>query len=47
MNHRFLLSPFHPIRRIALYALTHPLFGMVIIATILVNCYVMIQPETE
>ncbi len=43
----YLLSPFHPIRRIAIYVLTHPLFSFVIICTILVNCYVMIKPDTE
>jgi hypothetical protein len=43
----FMLSPFHPIRRIAIHVLTHPLFSFAIICTILVNCYVMIKPDTE
>ena len=43
----FLLSPFHPIRRIAIHVLTHPLFSFAIICTILINCYVMIKPDTE
>ena len=42
-----LLSPFHPIRRIAIHVLTHPLFSFAIICTILINCYVMIKPDTE
>ena len=43
----YLLSPFHPIRRIAIHVLTHPIFSVAIITTILVNCYVMVKPETE
>ena len=43
----FLLSPFHPIRRVALRVLTHPFFSFVVIMTILTNCYVMILPESE
>ena len=43
----FLLSPFHPIRRIAIHVLTHPLFSFAIICTILINCYVMVKPDTE
>jgi len=43
----YLLSPFHPIRRIAIHVLTHPLFSFAIICTILVNCYVMVEPDTE
>ncbi|CAB4055060.1 SCN2A [Lepeophtheirus salmonis] len=46
-NAMFLLSPYHPIRRIAIHILTHTLFNLVIMATILVNCYVMIKPDTE
>ena len=42
-----LLSPFYPIRRITIHALTDPLFSFAIICTILVNCYVMIKPDTE
>ena len=43
----YLLSPFHPIRRIAIHVLTHWLFSFAIICTILINCYVMIKPESE
>ena len=43
----WLLSPFHPIRRIALIVFTHPMFGFAIITTILVNCKVMTMPESE
>ncbi len=41
------LSPFHPIRRVAILVLTHSLFSFAVICTILVNCYVMMQPDTE
>jgi hypothetical protein len=43
----FLLSPFHPIRRIAIRVLVHPVFNLLVIFTILANCYVMIKPESE
>jgi len=43
----FFLSPFHPIRRIAIMVLVHPIFSAAVMATILSNCYVMIQPDTE
>ena len=43
----FLLSPFHPIRRLAIRVLTHGLYNGLIMATILTNCYVMIEPENE
>lgn len=43
----FLLSPFNPIRRIAITVLTHPLFSTAIISTILANCMVMIKTENE
>ena len=33
--------------RIAIHVLTHPLFSFAIICTILVNCYVMVEPDTE
>eukprot|EP00095_Tigriopus_kingsejongensis_P001223 maker-scaffold1412_size42778-snap-gene-0.8 protein:Tk01223 transcript:maker-scaffold1412_size42778-snap-gene-0.8-mRNA-1 annotation:"para sodium channel alpha subunit variant 4" len=46
-NALFLLSPYHPIRRIAIHILTHPVFSFCIICTILVNCYVMVKPDTE
>lgn len=43
----FILSPYHPIRRIAIRVLTHPFFSFVVIMTILCNCYVMILPDSE
>ena len=43
----YLLSPFHPLRRIAIHVGAHPLFSTAIIMTILINCYVMIEPDTE
>ena len=46
-NALWLLSPFHPIRRIALIVFTHPMFSFAIITTILVNCKVMTMPESE
>ena len=46
-NALWLLSPFHPVRRIALIVFTHPMFGFAIITTILVNCKVMTMPESE
>ena len=46
-NGLFVLSPFHPIRRIAIMVLVHPIFSAAVMTTILANCYVMIQPDTE
>ena len=43
----FVLSPFHPIRRIAIRVLVHPIFSLIVILTILANCYVMILPDSE
>lgn len=43
----FLLSPFNPIRRIALAVFANGLFSFAIICTILANCYVMIKTENE
>ena len=43
----FFLSPFHPIRRIAIRVLAHPVFSLIVILTILANCYVMILPDSE
>ena len=43
----YLLSPFHPIRRIAIRVLSHPIFSLIVILTILANCYVMILPDSE
>nr|AKH03687.1 voltage-gated sodium channel alpha subunit LNav14a21+ [Lymnaea stagnalis] len=37
-NAIFLLSPFNPIRRTAIYILTHPGFSLLVMLTILVNC---------
>lgn len=41
------LSPFHPIRRCAILVLTNNWFSLAIILTILINCYVMVKPDTE
>ena len=38
----FLLDPFHPVRRVAIYMLVHPAFSMLVILTILTNCFFMI-----
>lgn len=45
-NALWLLDPFNPIRRVAIYILVHPLFSLFIITTILVNCILMIMPTT-
>ncbi|CAB3244533.1 unnamed protein product [Arctia plantaginis] len=45
-NALWLLNPFNPIRRVAIYILVHPLFSLFIITTILVNCILMIMPTT-
>ncbi|CAL8142651.1 unnamed protein product [Orchesella dallaii] len=42
----WLLSPFNPVRRVAVAVLTHGLFSLVIITTILSNCMVMIMPTS-
>ncbi|XP_037971766.2 sodium channel protein para isoform X12 [Plutella xylostella] len=42
----WMLDPFNPIRRVAIYILVHPLFSFFIITTILVNCILMIMPST-
>ncbi|XP_076097687.1 sodium channel protein para-like isoform X8 [Mytilus galloprovincialis] len=46
-NALFLLSPFNPFRRIALYLLVHPLFNALVIITIIVNCVFMAMPEDK
>nr|XP_049462218.1 sodium channel protein para isoform X22 [Anopheles coluzzii] len=45
-NALYVLDPFNPIRRVAIYILVHPLFSLFIITTILVNCILMIMPTT-
>ncbi|KAL4710946.1 hypothetical protein ACJJTC_017911 [Scirpophaga incertulas] len=45
-NALWILNPFNPIRRVAIYILVHPLFSLFIITTILVNCILMIMPTT-
>ncbi|KAJ8937407.1 hypothetical protein NQ314_011893, partial [Rhamnusium bicolor] len=45
-NALWILDPFNPIRRVAIYILVHPLFSFFIITTILVNCILMIMPTT-
>jgi hypothetical protein len=42
----WILDPFNPIRRVAIYILVHPLFSLFIITTILTNCIFMIMPTT-
>ena len=42
----FILSPFHPIRRLAIIIFSHGFFDFFIISTILTNCYVMMLPES-
>ncbi|XP_011504558.1 PREDICTED: sodium channel protein para [Ceratosolen solmsi marchali] len=42
----WILDPFNPIRRVAIYILVHPLFSLFIITTILGNCVLMIMPTT-
>ncbi|KFM64091.1 Sodium channel protein para, partial [Stegodyphus mimosarum] len=43
-NALYLLSPFNPIRRVAIYILVHPIFSFFVITTILVNCILMTFP---
>jgi len=43
----WLLSPFSPLRRTAIYIIIHPLFNFFIICTILSNCILMIMKSTE
>ncbi|XP_055302529.1 sodium channel protein para isoform X17 [Sitodiplosis mosellana] len=42
----WLLDPFNPIRRVAIYVLVHQFFSLFIILTILTNCVLMIMPTT-
>ncbi|XP_050424464.1 sodium channel protein para-like isoform X4 [Adelges cooleyi] len=42
----WVLDPFNPIRRVAIYILVHPIFSVTIIFTILTNCVFMIMPPT-
>ncbi|XP_015436344.1 PREDICTED: sodium channel protein para [Dufourea novaeangliae] len=42
----WILDPFNPIRRVAIYILVHSMFSLFIITTILVNCILMIMPTT-
>lgn len=42
----YLLDPFNPIRRVAIYILVHPMFSLFIITTILTNCILMIMPSS-
>ncbi|XP_064599687.1 sodium channel protein type 4 subunit alpha B-like [Liolophura sinensis] len=42
-----LLSPFNPIRRVAIYILVHPLFSLLVILTIMVNCVFMTLPNKD
>ncbi|XP_076442684.1 sodium channel protein para-like [Babylonia areolata] len=40
-NAIFILTPFNPIRRIAIYILVHPMFSITVMITIIVNCVFM------
>jgi len=42
----WILDPFNPIRRTAIYVLVHPIFSVFIITTILTNCVLMIMPSS-
>ncbi|GAB6019017.1 hypothetical protein CHUAL_000648 [Chamberlinius hualienensis] len=46
-NAMFILSPFNPIRRVAIYILVHPLFSFFVIVTILANCVIMTMKDTN
>ncbi|KAH9506937.1 hypothetical protein DERF_011641 [Dermatophagoides farinae] len=46
-NSLFILSPFNPLRRVAIYMLVHPLFSFLVIVTILINCILMTLPPEE
>lgn len=43
-NALYLLTPFNPVRRVAIYILVHPVFSFFVITTILVNCILMTFP---
>lgn len=43
----WILDPFNPIRRVAIYMLVHPLFSFLVIVTILTNCILMTFPPEE
>ena len=42
-----MLGPFHPIRRVVLYILVHPVFNLLVILTILINCILMTIQGSE
>ncbi|KAF8791824.1 Sodium channel protein para like protein [Argiope bruennichi] len=46
-NSMFILSPFNPLRRVAIYILVHPAFSFLVIVTILVNCVLMTMPSND
>ncbi len=43
----WIVSPFSPVRRVAIHILVHPLFSLIIITTILLNCVMMIMENSE
>lgn len=43
----WILDPFNSIRRSAIYILTHSLFSLIIMTTIIANCVVMVMPPSE
>ncbi|XP_055878721.1 sodium channel protein type 4 subunit alpha B-like isoform X2 [Biomphalaria glabrata] len=44
-NALFLLSPFNPIRRVAIYILVHPFFSLTVMVTIITNCVFMAKAD--
>uniref|UniRef100_A0A1I8HQ99 Sodium channel protein n=1 Tax=Macrostomum lignano TaxID=282301 RepID=A0A1I8HQ99_9PLAT len=46
-NALFLLSPFNPIRRVAIRILTHPAFSMLVLLAIICNCVFMAQNSSS
>ncbi|XP_054160598.1 sodium channel protein para-like isoform X3 [Oppia nitens] len=46
-NALWILDPFNPIRRVAIYMLVHPMFSFLVIVTILVNCILMTLPPED
>ncbi|KAG8197669.1 hypothetical protein JTE90_001597 [Oedothorax gibbosus] len=46
-NSMWILTPFNPLRRVAIYILVHPAFSFLVIVTILTNCVLMTMPSNE
>lgn len=43
----YFFGPFHPIRRVVLYILVNPVFNLLVILTILINCILMTIQGSE